>query len=782
MNSRALDGTGPRAAPWGRPLASAGLMLACAGAPGWAQAPAGADAELHRFVERWCLDCHAGPEAEASLDLLRAGQQPVEQDEALWLRALRRLERGEMPPRSAPRPEPEQLDQMAALLRRRLEAAYGSQEPEATATPALRRLTRSQLRHGAIDLLGVDPEGIRRWPADPLAHGFDHLPESLSLDERALERQLEFAEEVAHLALPLGLDELPGPLEVPGRSLSGGHPRGDSRLLTSQGKLRLEVDLPRAGRYRLWAQVFADQAGPELARAELWADQRRGPSFDVAATAAPGEPIEWIFEAQAGGPLEVALAFVNDFWLPADKSPDGRAQDRNLGLARIGLEGPLDELPPSALERTLAREEGLPLRGQGPWPQRLPDSVREGFLERLWRGAGRPAERREIEALAQEGRGRAALRGVLIALLSSPHFALELERLEPQGGPSSPLAGAALVTRLALLLFDAPPDAELLARARPGLALDPDAVEALATEMLRDPRASRFVRAFGEQWLGLRALEQRRIDRTLWPEAPETLLASMATEPLLLLEAVLREGRPIRDLLAARFTFVDRNLADWYGLPAPAGAGFERVSLAGSPRRGLLTQAAVLTLTSDPARTTPVKRGKWVLETLLGSPPPPPPPGVGSLDEIGPQASGLGLRARLEQHRRRRDCAACHAALDPLGLALEGFDALGRARDSELGRPIDTQVELQDGRRLSGALELIDDLAADRRSPLEPGFARGLCERLLTYALARPLTPADRPLLGRLMEAGGSARLDELLIAIVRSPSFRLRAAPPPGR
>jgi hypothetical protein len=738
--------------------------------------------EIREFVGRWCLECHAGPEAEAAVDFERALLLPLEQDEALWLRAARRLEKAEMPPRSAPRPEPDELVQMAAKLRQQLERAYSPSLPPALEAPSLRRLTRSQLRHGAIDLLGVDPSGLERWPADPLAHGFDHLPESLALDERALERQLEFAEEVAQLALPLGLDELPGPRRVAGRDLSGGHTRDESRVLSSQGKLRCEVDLPRAGRYRLSAWVFADQAGDEPARAELWADQRRGPAFEVRATAAPGERIEWLFEVPAGGSNELAVAFINDFWLPADKSPDGRAKDRNLGLSRIELEGPLDELPASVFERSLALREGLPLRGQGAWPAALPKALLERLMRDLWRGAGSAAERREVLELAGESSGRGALRDLLIALLASPHFHLDLERSEASAAAGRPLEGSSLITRLALLLLDAPPDEELLARARPGLALDPDAVEGLARELLADPRAARFVRAFGEQWLGLRALEQRRIDRTVWPDAPEGLLASMAAEPLLLLEAVLRERRPIRELLDARFTFVDRTLADWYGLPAPAGAGFERVSLSQSGRRGLLTQAAILTLTSDPARTTPVKRGKWVLETLLGSPPPPPPPGVGSLDEVGPASLGLGLRARLEQHRRRRDCAACHAALDPLGLALEGFDALGRARDSEQGQPIDTRVELADGRKLSGARELVQDLATPRASPLDPSFARGLSERLLTYALARPLAPADRALLGRLVARGVEVSLEDLLIEIVRSESFRLRAAPPASR
>jgi hypothetical protein len=737
---------------------------------------------IRRFVGRWCLECHAGPEAEADVDLERALEGPLELDEALWLRAARRLEKAEMPPRSAPRPQVEELVQMAESMRRHLESAYSPGLPPALEAPSLRRLTRSQLRHGAIDLLGVDPSGLERWPADPLAHGFDHLPESLALDERALERQIEFAEEVADLALPLGLEELPGPRRVAGRDLTGGHVRGEARVLSSQGKLRLEVELPRPGRYRLSAWVFADQAGDEPARAELWADQRRGPVFEVRATAAPGERIEWVFGAPAGGSNELAVAFVNDFWLPADKAPDGRAQDRNLGLARLELEGPLDELPASPFERSLALREGLPMRGQGPWPKAFPEAFLERLVRDLWRGAGSAEERRAVLELAGAGSGRGALRDLLIGLLASPHFHLDLERSEPSASADQPLEGRSLVTRLSLLLLDAPPDEELLARARLGLARDADAVEALARELLADPRASRFVRAFGEQWLGLRALEQRRIDRTVWPDAPEGLLDSMAAEPLLLLEAVLRERRPIRELLEARFTFVDRTLADWYGLPAPAGAGFERVSLSQSDRRGLLTQAAILTLTSDPARTTPVKRGKWVLETLLGSPPPPPPPGVGSLDEVGPASSGLGLRARLEQHRRRRDCAACHAALDPLGLALEGFDALGRNRDSEHGQPIDTRVELADGRQLSGALDLVRELAAPRPSPLDPSFARGLSERLLTYALARPLAPADRALLGRLVARSVDASLEDLLIQIVRSESFRLRAVPPPSR
>jgi hypothetical protein len=355
------------------------------------------------------------------------------------------------------------------------------------------------------------------------------------------------------------------------------------------------------------------------------------------------------------------------------------------------------------------------------------------------------------------------------AVLVSPHF---LFRIEPH--PDRRLDDFELATRLSYFLWSSMPDDELFRLAAAGQLHEPRTLVRQVRRMLRDPRARALAENFGGQWLHTRALSESAPDPALFPHFDNDLRRAMQEETERFLDYMIREDRSVLELLSADYTFVNERLARHYGIPGVRGRHFQRVSLAGTPRAGVLTHASVLTVTSGPTRTSPVRRGKWVLENLLGSPVPPPPPGVDDLKV--PAGRALTLRQRLEQHRSRAECASCHARMDPLGCGLENFDAIGAWRDRDGPTPIDPSGTLPDGRRFRGVAELRALLAEQPER-----FTRCLTEKLLVYALGRGLTPADRPAVNRIVRHAGrnGYRVWSLVIALVRSEPFQKRGGVP---
>jgi hypothetical protein len=409
---------------------------------------------------------------------------------------------------------------------------------------------------------------------------------------------------------------------------------------------------------------------------------------------------------------------------------------------------------------------------------------------RLWR---RPAREDELARLASLAHGdgsqagsqadpslELAVRDGLVALLASPHFLFRPEPDPPRGSGVRALDGFELATRLSYLLWSSAPDARLLRRAARGeLEADSALVEELA-RLLADARASRFARAFATQWLALGRLEDLVPSPEVFPEFDEDLRAAMREETLAFFEAILREGRPLAELLSADFTFVNERLARHYGIGGVQGSALLRVPLPehgpGSERGGLLGQASVLTSTSTPTRTSPVLRGKWILETLIGSPPAPPPPGVPPLAEAGEHGAAESVAARLERHRSDPACGACHERMDGLGLALEEFDGVGRLRTNPSSFRVDAGGPASAEIPPASAAQLRAELA------LDPRMLRHLAARLLAFALGRDLLPSDAPTVARLVDGldTDSATLPLLLERLVLSPAFRTKRVSPP--
>ena len=719
--------------------------------------PAGEfEAHVLPLLRAHCIECHSGPEPKGELDLgAFADEKGARAKPETWKLVRARVAAGEMPPRKKPRLAPEESDNLLGWI----DSVPGAGKP--AGRTVLRRLNRREYENTVRDLYGVDFDGRERLPADDVGAGFDVLGSVLSLPDSALEKYVAAAEEVAAAAVIAADPEHPPRERRLGSQMSGGGqgPHDPFRTLSTEGELACEIVLPREGDYVLRVRAFGTQAGPEPARMLLSAAGRQIAHFDVEAVRKAPQ----VYESRAhlpGGPQRITTTFLNDYYKPDD--PDPKQRDRNLHVEWVEVEGPLDPAPVSAFQH--AELGGLSQAS-------LPAAI-ERLASRAWR---RPAQKSEVERLLALSPAKdepfLRARAALVGMLCSPRF---LFRLEPDPAGLEPgslrrLDGYELAARLSYFLWSSAPDAELEQLAASGALASDATLERELGRMLEDPRAHELARAFALQWLELEPLERVAPDAAGFPKFDDNLRASMRAETEAFFEAVLRERRPLAELLDADFSFVDERLAQLYGIPGVRGPELRRVRVERGRRGGLLGQASVLTVTSNPTRTSPVKRGKWILEVLLDAPPPPPPPGVGVLEDTTKKLVDASVRERLEMHRAKPECAVCHDRIDPLGLALENYDAIGAWRESEGGHAIDSSGVLPDGRRIQARAGLVAALLDGDALP------RSLAKHLLVYALGRELGSDDERALRGLVRAlpGSKATLYDVLRAIVLSEPFR---------
>ncbi|MEM9802172.1 MAG: DUF1592 domain-containing protein [Planctomycetota bacterium] len=728
------------------------------------------------FLDAHCVRCHGGTEVRSGLDLAGTTAASVEEDTDAWQWLLERVEADEMPPPGEARPGDDERAAFLAWLTEALDAADGDAskdaEPPLAGVP-LRRLTRIEYESAARTLLGVEIDASRFLPEDVVGHGFDHVAAAQTLSENDFVRYLEAAEAVAERAVP---DAEAGPPRTrrygPG-DMAGGRASRGARWLYTNGTAGPIAPLSRAGEYLVRVRAYGEQAGPDPCRVRLvLGDDSRSEVFEV--DAGPGdEPVvlEARLSIERAGDHLVGARFLNDYYVPPR---DGRErEDRNLAVRSVEVVGPLDAARPTAfwsvIERRLeaADDREATLR-----------SVAGDLASMIWR-APAPADE-DVDALlalsspndGPDRRVRAALTGIL----ASPRFVFK-EELGRAGAPdargSVALSPHEIATRLAGFLWSSVPDRQLLERADGGDLDGVEGVRRVAEDMLADRRADALAVGFGEQWLQLRVLDAKRADDDAFPNFSRRLVASMREETRRVLIDSLRERRSVWELIEGEQTFVDDRLMRLYGLGsddvvAEVGEGWRRVRLDGTERRGLLGHAGVLFATSEATRTSPVRRGKWVLDVLLGSAPPPPPPGADNLAESAEGDEDLSLRERFERHRADPSCASCHARMDPLGFGLEAFDAIGAERPPEDAARRDVSGVLPDGRSFDGPVELAAVLRGEDR------FVDAFIERLFVYALGRGLERADRRSLaairGTLDEDGPT--MHSAILGIVTSPEF----------
>ncbi len=711
----------------------------------------GADEMLAALIRGHCIECHSTPRPKGDLDLAAwiDGSTALSGDASLddsLERVRERLLLGEMPPPSRPRPAETELDAALAWLEIRLPEA-------AIVRPTLRRLNRSEYERTVRDLFGVSYPTREFFPADDVGAMFDNDAAVATAGELAVERWIEAAERVATRALPPIVDCTtrqmgPGELEVEG----GAKKYATELSMYSVGKAFTRLDLPRSGRYRIEVSAFGDMAGDEAPRLSFEFDGRSLGEREIHAQSAPGETLDLTASLESGS-HEIAARFVNDYYV--EKGPGVERQDRNAHLASLTLVGPLDPAPAMVFTQwidALLAEKSF-------------ESTLHALGLRVWR---RPLAADEVERLANlsepSAPGRERARLALVAMLASPHFIYRIETTNS----AETLSAYELATRLSYFLWASAPDMRLLEIAASGELLDETVRAREIQRLLRDARSRSLVEEFAGQWLGWRALERATPDLHTFPAADEALLASMRQESEAFFEAMLREDRPLEEFLDADFTFVDERLARLYGMEGIVGEGMRRIHLTDRERGGLLGQAAILTATSNPTRTSPVKRGKWVLETLLGSRVPPPPPGVGALSEPVAGVVPKTLREQLDLHRSKEDCASCHDRLDPLGFALEGFDAIGQRRTHEGALEVDARGTFADGTQVDGVVALKHYLKSRN------AFPQSLARALFLYAIGRAPTRGEERELQRAVDGLSATQrsVSSVIEIVCRQPAF----------
>ena len=797
-----------------RMLAVCGLVLVTSASGSVASAQTSETAQHRAVLDRYCVGCHNDRSRQAgltlqSVDLARVGQ--VADEVEVWEKVAHKLRARAMPPPGRPRPDGEVYDEVARSLETALDqAARAAPNP---GQPPVHRLNRVEYRNAVRDLLVLELDETALLPPDESGYGFDNIADILAVSPLLLDRYMAAAEKISRLALGDASSIRPA-VEVHSVPYTKWQDGRMSEWLPfgSRGGLAVRHHFPVDGEYVI--KLVLQRAYGNHIRGlgerndiELRLDRRRVAQFTVGgdgerapwdAVSRPtyyeqsaDEGLELRIEVEAGTRLlsatflERAAVAEGELDARAAVSSLAYSRDRNLAMALDSIEvrGPYNARTPDGSPSRRRVFVCHPSRGVDE------NACAEQILTRLAsRAFRRPVSAEDVApllALFEEGRRdggfeqgvQFALRGVLI----DPEFLFRVER-DPEGvvpGTAFTLSDVELASRLSFFLWSSIPDEELVDVAARGELGDDAVLEAQVARMLRDPRSDALLDNFFGQWLLLRNVGSAAPDPDAFLDFDENLRDAMERETELFVESQVRDDRSLLDLLRADYTFMNERLARHYGVPKVYGNHFRRVSTVGTPRSGLLGQGSILTATSYPNRTSPTKRGLWVLENLLGSPPPPPPSDVPGLPDAEHPEEGrsMSMRERMEVHRTSPVCASCHVRMDPLGFSLENFDGIGTWRTEENGAAIDATATLPDGVSFEGPEGLRALLLAE-----EERFAETVTEKLLTYALGRGVEYYDRPAVREITRKAASSdyRWSALIQAIVESTPFQMRRSREP--
>ena len=784
------------------------------------QASSAEPSPLRPVLNRYCVGCHNDRLLTGNLSLEAMDAVHVAEGAEVWEEVIRKLRSGAMPPPGRPRPDATVVEDVLAWLETELDGA-AARDPDPGRTDSVHRLNRAEYRNAIRDLLALDVDVTSLLPADSAdEHGFDNIASMLSVSPTLLDRYLSAARRLSRLAV--GLPPAAPNTDEYRIRLDQDEYLGEDLPFGSRGGAAIRHRFPVDGEYvidvRLYRQLFDVVVGlGSPHEVEIRVDGERILSSVVGGEETGGAPPAGFVGDIFGSPAWERYAREADAGLEV-RFP-AKAGWRLLTVSFLGRPTEVEDgvpHPPRYPERdeslesnpwvhTVAIRGPYGVSGPGDTPSRRKIFVcrpaeprdEEPCAERILTAlAGeayrRPATAREVRTLLRfygEGRREGTFDdGVQFALerlLADPKFLFRIEREPVDLAPGAVYAVSDLdlAARLSFFLWSSIPDAELLGAAARGELSAPGELERQVRRLLADDRSRALVDNFVGQWLTLRNLRSAAPDLNAFPDFDENLREAFERETTLFVESMFREDRSVVDLLRANYTFLNERLARHYGVPNVYGSHFRRVTFGDDePRGGLLGQGSFLTVTSYPNRTSPVLRGRWVLESLLGTPPPSPPADVPGLPDRGEDGRPASVRERLERHRESPACSTCHAPMDPLGFALENFDAVGGWRDAEGGRPVDSSAVLPDGTRFRGPAGLRAFLVAQRRQ-----FVEAMTEKLLAYALGRRLEYYDRPTVrGIVREAAASDhRLSDIVLGIVRSPAFQQRRAsgdPPPTR
>ncbi len=721
--------------------------------------------QLVPLLRTYCFDCHdATSEIPLETDDSAAAMQKNRQR---WTRALMQVRLGTMPPEDGP--------EMDATIRKRIVDGIDqlAHSVDCVRSPnagkvALTRLNRAEYRNTVLDLVGVDYKPADDFPGDDVGYGFDRIGDVLSLPPLLMEKYLDAAEVISGEAI-----YTPPPPEIyeidrAASELIGAEKYGSGERITiaSRGTVSLQVEMPLAGMCTLSITASGDQGGDEPVKMEVSTGR-----FKKVVNVAADQPQDYEVKFRlARGRQKIDISFLNDYYVAGK-------EDRNLHIHHVHLRGEESrvvsvsnqKLPPS-------HKRILFVTPSQDFPVQKATSIVLGRLAS--RAFRRPATNREVARLtelaatvrADGGTYEESIQVALQAILVSPHFLFKVEQPHEAGkdGQMPEISQYELATRISYFLWSSMPDDELLLLAHRGQLRDRDSLFGKVGRMIQDPRANQFVENFAGQWLQLRSLDNVQPDTRIYRGFDEHVRELMRRETLTFFAGVMRKNMPVTKLLSADFTYLNEDLARFYGIKNVVGDEFRPVSLRGTARGGLLTHASVLTVTSNPTRTSPVKRGKWILDNLLNMPPPPPPANVPELEKS--KLVGT-LRQRMEQHRVSPACAVCHNMMDPLGFALENFDAVGRYRTLDGGDEIDASGSLPDGTEFNGITDLRELLSTTRRDE----FVRCLAEKMLIYAIGRGTEYYDQCAIDEIVTRtkDNDYRFAFLIAAIIDSDPFQ---------
>ncbi len=731
---------------------------------------------LQTYLTKNCVACHGPAKQSGSLSLHSV--KPVGEDRATWEAVLERVRAGEMPPSEVPRPDAVATKSFLSGVESELAkvACNGSGDPGRV---TLRRLNRAEYNNTIRDLLALDFLPADDFPADDVGYGFDNIGDVLAVSPLLLEKYLAAAEKITEKAFTGEVPPLPPKKEyraVHFQATSKSAQVRDKVYHLADGELVVMHDFSRDGNYVFRYRAAGRQSDKEPVQIALRIDGKEMHSAELRPTVEgkPGAYRETTLKIKSGT-HRVAVAIANPTKV-ASKG-DAAAQGRAVVFNALEIQGPLPlpgRVMPEAYRRIMIVKPG-----DGMSKSECAKRIVENFTRQAFRRQPRTDEVARLVKLVElaESQGDSFERGIQLAVqatLVSPHFLFKVEADKRGTDRPAAISEYELATRLSYFLWSSMPDDELFRLAeRNQLRRE---LEPQVRRMLKDPKAKALGENFAGQWLQIRNLKSVQPDARLFPKFDEALRSAMFQETALFFAAVVQEDRSILDFLDADFTFVNGRLARHYNIPGVKGDEFRRVSLHGTRRAGVLTHASVLTVTSNVSRTSPVKRGKYILENLLNTQIPPPPQDAGELSEEKAVIDSASLRQRFEAHRSKAECATCHQRMDPLGFAFEHYDAIGAWRDKDGKFDIDPAGVLPDGRAFKDPAELRTLLRADHAK-----FRRCVVEKLLTYALGRGIEKADRcavdEIANRVHDRGD--KFSELVLAIVASDPFQKRGVVP---
>jgi len=788
-------------------ILTGGVWLACAtmvpaAGPQSAPAPVATDSLPYRaIVDQYCVTCHNARLKTGDLVLEKLDMSHVDSDAAIWEKVVRKVRAGVMPPQGARHPDQATTHGLIAFLENQLDrAAEAHPNP---GRPLLHRLNRAEYKNAIRDLLTLDVDVTTLLPPDDSAYGFDNISDVLGVSPSLQERYLAAAGRISRLAvgdptMRAGSDTYRVAQDLSQNQHIDGLPLG------TVGGLRVRHTFPLDAQYEFQTKLYRTNLnvvrGLEYpTEFEIAIDGRQihrvtiGGNADLAAMfdkpTDTGDAVELRMRVRVpvtAGPHDVTASFVGNVPLKdtVRLQPFIRSSADNFDWAgwphiqTFTVTGPFDAKGPGDTPSRRAIFECVPTK---PSAER---ACATKILTRLARRAYRqPVTKAQIEPILQiydEGRKAATFeRGVqrgLERILAGPLFAFRVER-DPEGATSGSayrVPDLELASRLSFFLWSSIPDDQLLDLATRKKLSDPATLEQQVHRMLADERSSALTSNFAGQWLQLRNVRSVQPNSDEFPDFDDNLRQAFRRETELLFDSLIREDRSVLDLLRANYTFVNERLARHYGIPDVYGSRFRRVAVTEDARKGLLGQGSVLSVTSHAERTSPVLRGKWVLENLLGLPVPPPPPDVNQNLPAADAEKPKTLREQMAIHRANPTCATCHKVMDPVGFAMENFDVVGAWRTREPGGAIDASGQLADGRQIDGVVTL-------RNAILERPdiFVTTMTEKMMTYALGRGVEASDMPAVRRVVRDGSKQdyRFSSIVMGIVKSVPFQMRAA-----